>query len=63
MLNSERANGVLKYFRENQAWMEDKVNSGIEANRKGWMRISFVDAEGNPVENVRVKLELTTHDL
>ncbi len=62
MLNSERANGVLKYFRENQAWMEDKVSSGIEANRKGWMRISFVDTEGNPVENVQVKLEQTTHD-
>lgn len=62
MLSSERANAVLKYFRENEAWMQDRIQSGIEANRKGYMKISFVDAEGNPVPNVDVKLEQKSHD-
>ena len=57
-----RADKVLKYFREQSAWMEDRIESGIEANRKGWMKLSFVDSEGNPVQNVKVKLEQKTHD-
>ena len=57
-----RADKVLKYFREQEAYMEDRIASGIEANRKGWMRLSFVDSEGNPVNNVSVKLEQKSHD-
>ena len=57
-----RADKVLKYFREQEAFMEDRIASGIEQNRKGWLKLKFVDTEGNPVENVRVKLEQKTHD-
>ena len=59
---SERAEQVLKYFRENESWMEDRIASGIEANRKGWLKLHFVDSEGNPVENVQIELEQKTHD-
>ena len=57
-----RADSALKYFRENEAWMEDRIASGIEANRKGWLKLNFVDSEGAPVENVQVTLEQKTHD-
>ena len=57
-----RADSALKYFRENEAWMEDRIASGIEANRKGWLKLNFVDSEGVPVENVQVTLEQKTHD-
>ena len=62
MCRPTRAQQVLKYFVENKAWMEDRIASGIEANRKGWLKLSFVDAEGNPVENVQLSLEQKTHD-
>ena len=62
MLNSERAQQALQKFRENEAWMEDRIQSGIEANRKGFMNISFVDEKGDPVDNVQVSLEQKTHD-
>ena len=57
-----RAEQTLQHFREQEAYMEDRIASGIEANRKGWLKLSFVDSEGNPVENVRVTLEQKTHD-
>jgi len=57
-----RADLVLRYFRENEAWMEDRITSGIEANRKGFLKVRFVDSEGNPIENVHLKLEQKTHD-
>ena len=62
MNNSPRAKSVLKYFEKNKAWMEDRIESGIEANRKGWLKLNFVDSEGNPVENVQIELEQKTHD-
>ena len=57
-----RADKALKYFRESEAYMNDRVASGIEQHRKGWLKLNFVNSEGLPVENVRVKLEQQTHD-
>lgn len=59
---SERAEKVLKAFRENRAYMEDRVQSGIEANRKGWAKIRVVDQEGNAVKNASLKIRQKTHD-
>ena len=57
-----RADKVLKYFRQNEAWMNDRIEHGIEQNRKGWLKINFVDSDGNPVENVRLKFTQKSHD-
>ena len=57
-----RADKALKYFRESEAYMNDRVASGIEQHRKGWLKLNFVDSEGLPLENVKVKLEQKTHD-
>ena len=61
-MEESRKSSALKYFRENKEYMEDRIQSGIEANRKGWGKIRFVDTQGNPVTNVKVHLEQTSHD-
>ena len=52
----------LKYFDENQAFMDEQVAHGIEVNRKGNASVQFVDAQGNPVTDVHVELRQQTHD-
>ena len=42
---SDRAERILKPFEENKAYMEDRIATGIEANRKGIGRLRFVDGE------------------
>ena len=61
-MEKTRANKILRYFRENEAWMEDRIQNGIEANRMGWMKIKFVNEAGESVDNVQIKLEQKTHD-
>ena len=57
-----RADRVLKYFREQESRMEDRIENGIEANRKGWLKLSFVDSEGAPMQNVKLRLKQKSHD-
>ena len=58
----ERAERVLASFRNNKKYMEDRVQSGIEANRKGFAKICVVDEQGNAVENVTMDIRQKTHD-
>lgn len=53
---------ILKSFKENRAYMEDRITSGIEANRKGIGKLKFVDREGNAITGVHVKLNQKSHD-
>lgn len=59
---SERAKNILAPFERSRAYMEDRIQSGIEANRKGFATLAFTDASGNPVEHVHVELRQKTHD-
>lgn len=59
---SDRRSKILKPFEDNRAYMEDRVQSGIEANRKGLATLSFVDAEGRPVPHVHAEVRQKTHD-
>ena len=59
---SQRADKMLKYFREHKTYMEDRVNAGIELYRKGVAKFNFVDKDGNSVDNVKIKLSQKTHD-
>ena len=59
---NERAESVLASFRNNKKYMEDRVQSGIEANRKGFAKICVVDEQGNAVENVTMDIRQKTHD-
>lgn len=59
---SERADKILKNFKENRVYMEERVQNGIETNRKGVAKFFFVTKDGKPIENVKVKISQTTHD-
>ena len=59
---SERREKIMKPFEENRALMEDRIESGIEANRKGLGKITVKDASGGPVSGAVIKLEQKTHD-
>lgn len=52
----------LKYFEENQAFMDEQVRLGIETNRKGNASLRFVDAQGAPVTDVHVEIHQEGHD-
>ena len=53
---------VLKPFEEKKDYMNDRIRSGIEANRKGFGFLKFADHSGNPVTDVQVKVIQKTHD-
>ena len=55
-------NAVLRYFREQASEMDARVKAGIEANRKGDVKLLFTDAQGRPCESVHVKVRQTRHD-
>ena len=54
--------GVLDLFRLRRDDTDARVKAGIEANRKGSVLFSFVDATGKPLEHVHVKLRQVSHD-
>lgn len=56
------AKNILKPFEAKKDFMEDMISSGIEQNRKGYLYLNFVDADGAPVNGVRVKAVQKTHD-
>lgn len=53
---------LLKPFLDNADLMNDRVQAGIEANRKGRVHFRVVDKEGNPVPGVRIRYNQKTHD-
>lgn len=59
---SDRAEKTLKHFRDNKEYMDECVEKGIEANRKGLAKFTFVDCDGRSVEDVRVEFRQKTHD-
>jgi endo-1,4-beta-xylanase len=42
--------------------VEQRIRSGIQANRMGWVTFRFVDEAGAPLKNVEVEFEQTRHD-
>ena len=53
---------VMKPFRENEDFVRERINYGIELYRKGYNTIRFTDKEGNPVTNVKFSIKLKKHD-
>lgn len=46
---------LLNLFKENEASLQDRINLGIEQNRKGYFSVSVVDENNNPVPSVKIK--------
>ncbi len=55
-------NRLLQYFRENEEFMKERINSGIELNRKGYANILLTDEEGRPLKGAKVKIKLKNHE-
>lgn len=53
---------LLKYFRENKDFMDERIKSGIEQNRKGYAGVLICDSEGNPLKGAKVKINLKNHE-
>jgi GH35 family endo-1,4-beta-xylanase len=54
--------GVLDLFRLSAAETDARVRAGIEANRKGTLKILFKDGNGKPCETTHVKIRQKKHD-
>ena len=59
---STRQDRILARFREQEAYMNDRVHLGIEQNRKASATITFTDAQGAPVGPVHMELRQKTSD-
>ena len=53
---------ALKYFEENDQFMQSVVKPSIEQNRKGKAYITIVDNYGNPVKNAKVSVVQKSHE-
>lgn len=63
MLSIEEKRKIwLNTFEENKEAMNGRVKSDIEKHRKGWCKLRFLDKNGNPIRNARVKIIQKTHD-
>ena len=52
---------VREMLYQNCEEIDDRIQSGIELYRKGYQKLHFVDKDGRPVTNVRVRGELKKH--
>ena len=53
---------ILEAFEKNKDYMEERVNSGIEQNRKGYAEISVKDKDGNAVSGAKISVKQKTHE-
>lgn len=47
----DRREAVMKNFEKYSDYTNDRINSGIENNRKGYAFIELTDEDGKPIEN------------
>lgn len=57
-----RRSDVLRPFEEHRDYMNDRIASGIEKNRKGWFNVVVEDAEGHTIPGAHIELRQRTHD-
>ena len=57
-----RRDTALRYFDENRDFMESYVNAQIEQNRKGTVKVSVKDKDGNPVSGAKIKIKQKNHE-
>ena len=53
---------VLELFEKNKEYMEERINSGIEQNRKGYAEICVKDKQGNPVSGAKISVKQKSHE-
>ena len=53
---------ILELFEKNKDYMEERINSGIEQNRKGYAKICVKDKDGNNVPGVKISVKQKSHE-
>lgn len=53
---------VLELFEKNKEYMEERVNNGIEQNRKGYAEICVKDKDGNEISGVQISVKQKSHE-
>lgn len=53
---------VLDLFRQNNDYITDRVNAGIDVNRKGYCNVLLKNEAGEPVKNAKVTAVLKKHE-
>ena len=53
---------ALRLFREHDAFIQDRINCGIEQNRKGYFSLKLCDESGAPIRNAKVTAVLKNHE-
>lgn len=53
---------VLELFEQQKDFLEQKINAGIEQNRKGYANITIKDSNGNVIPNAKVKVSQKNHE-
>lgn len=53
---------VLELFEKNKEYMEERINGGIEQNRKGYAQICVKDKDGNNVAGVKISVKQKSHE-
>ena len=57
-----RRQNALKYFNDNQAFMDTTVKNNIERYRKGDALLNIVDKDGLPIPNAKITIKQKTHE-
>ena len=57
-----RRDDVMKYFNKYREETADRVEHGIEQNRKGFAVITLEDKDGNPIAGVKIKAKQKKHE-
>lgn len=55
-------NQILSKFIEQKELMEDRIQNGIEANRKGYFKINLCDENGQPVKGAKISIRQKSHE-
>lgn len=53
---------VMKYFIEQEDYMNERVSTGIEQNRKGRFNLTVRNSEGKILPDTKVKIHQTNHE-
>ena len=60
--NTKRMEDVIKKFDSFDYYLNNKIHHDIDENRKGQFVLNFKDADGKPLENVKVKVRQISHE-
>lgn len=55
-------NNVLRFFDEQMPYLNSKIDSDIDRNRKGRATITIVDSAGNALKNAEIKAVQKNHE-